>query len=442
MLRDEIKEFIKNKKPKFLYNENEQSENEIQRVLYSGPYWNEDEITSIIESILVGKWMSSGENVYRFEREFAKKYNQLSALMVNSGSSANLILITAMKKYFNWSDNDEIIVSPVGFPTTIAPIVQNNLKPVFIDIEMNTLNFDLNLIKEKITDKTRAIFLSPVLGNTVNIDVLLDLISSYNNKIHLLLDSCDSLGSKWKNQYLNEYAFASSFSFYPAHHITTMEGGMVTSNNKEFIKMCRSFSWWGRDCHCIGSSNLLSKGSCGNRFDKWLSDADCVIDHKYVFNNIGYNLKPLDLQGSIGLEQLKKIDNIDVLRKTNKLTIQNIFREILGDIIHIPDEIEYADTSWFGVPIIMKNEVYDGSAMITAKENKKSLVSHLEKNGIQTRMYFAGNILLHNGYKHLDDYKKYPNANKVLEEVFFVGCHPSYTEKTFEYIKKVLLEWK
>lgn len=442
-LRDEIRKFLNGRTSKFSYNATEQDKDEIKRVLYSGPFWSDEETISIIESILVGKWMSAGENVYKFENAFAKKYNEIASVMLNSGSSANLILITAMKKYFEWNDDDEIIVSPVGFPTTIAPIIQNNLKPIFVDIEFDTLNFDLNKIKKLITYKTKAIFLSPVLGNTPNIDKLIELLSSLRSqKIYLLLDNCDSLGSKWKGKYLNEYAFASSYSFYPAHHITTMEGGMITSNDKEFIALCRSFAWWGRDCYCVGAANLLPNGTCGKRFDAWLENIDYIIDHKYVFNNVGYNLKPLDLQGAIGLEQLKKVDMIDTLRKANKKMIQYVFEEELGDLVYIPNKLPDAITSWFGVPIIVKDEIFNGCAKITAKENKRSLVSHLEKNGIQTRNYFAGNILLHKGYSHLDDYKKYPNANRVLDEVFFVGCHPSYNQKTFDYIRSVLKKWK
>ncbi len=445
-IRDEIREFLKDKNPKFTYNTNEQNAEEIQRVLYSGPYFDDEEIISILESILTGKWMSAGENVHKFECQFAKKYKEKAALMVNSGSSANLILITTMKKYFNWKDSDEIIVSPVGFPTTIAPIIQNNLKPVFIDIEFDTLNFDINKIAKRMTAKTKAIFLSPVLGNSPNLNLLIHFISLFNTQcgrdIKLILDSCDSLGSKWKNRYLNEYFFASTYSFYPAHHMTTMEGGMITSHDEEFIKLARSFAWWGRDCYCVGVANLLPNGTCGKRFDKWLDNTDCIIDHKYVFNNIGYNLKPLDLQGAIGIEQLKKVDEIHRLRRQNKNKMQKIFEDVLGDLIHIPKEIKDAETSWFGVPIIVKDEIFEGAAVISAKDNKRSLVKHLEDNNIQTRQYFAGNILLHRGYEHLDDYKKYPIANRVLDEVFFVGCHPSYTDETFNYIEKVLRSWK
>ena len=187
--------------------------------------------------------------------------------MVNSGSSANLIMMASLKKYYGWEDGDEVIVSPVGFPTTIAPIVQNGLTPVFVDIETDTLNFDLIEVEKKITPKTVAVILSPVLGNPPDMDMLVQICKL--NGVKLVLDNCDSLGSKWNGKYLNEYACAASCSFYPAHHISTAEGGMV-SGPKDLISLARSFAWWGRDCYCVGPANLLACGTCGKRFDKWL----------------------------------------------------------------------------------------------------------------------------------------------------------------------------
>ena len=277
-------------------------------IYYSGPYWDNKETEAGINAFLNGKWITAGENVNLFEKAFSKKFNTKYSLMVNSGSSANLVLITALKKYYNWSDDDEIIVSPVGFATTISVLYQNRLKPVFIDIEWDTLNFNLDLIEDKITNKTKAIFVSPVLGNPPDMDKLIQICEKYNLK--LIGDNCDSLGSKWNNKYLNEYYVAYSNSFYPAHHISTGEGGMVCTNDKLLNKLMISIAWWGRDCYCVGSNNLLGCGTCGNRFDKWLDGYDGIVDHKYVFSNMGYNLKPLDLQGAIGLVQLDKFDEI------------------------------------------------------------------------------------------------------------------------------------
>lgn len=423
-----IIEFIDNLKKEgvslfpYLYNENNKTN--IKKVYYSGPYWGQEEIVNMMRAMLTGKWISSGENVRKFEVQFGKKFNQRNSLMLNSGSSANLVMIAALKKFLEWQDGDEIIVSVVGFPTTLAPIIQNNLKPILIDIENETLNFDLSKIVEKITPKTKAIFVSPVLGNPPDFDRLIEICNIYNVK--MVMDNCDSLGSKWNDLFLTDYAIASSCSFYPAHHITTGEGGMFSSNIDELVTIGRSIAWWGRGCHCMGAANLLPNGTCGNRFDNWIPEYDGVVDHKYVFTNIGYNLKPLDMQGAIGLAQLKKFDEIHSKRVENKNKLGKLFQTYLS-FVTIPTELPKATTSWFGVPVICENA-----------EQKRSLVNHLETNGIQTRNYFAGNILIHPAYKHLDDYKLYPNANKVLDTVFFIGCAPNYTQDTIDYIESII----
>ena len=188
--------------------------------------------------------------------------------MVNSGSSANLVMIAALKKYFGWSDNDEIIVCACGFPTTINPIMQNRLKPVFVDINWKDLNWSLDDLENNITEKTVAVFSSPVLGNPYDFDRFKDIISS--NNLKYIADNCDSLGSKWRGSYLTKNAVAASCSFYPAHHITTIEGGMVSSNIEEVVQLSRSYAWWGRGCYCVGAQNKLPNGVCGQRFDRWL----------------------------------------------------------------------------------------------------------------------------------------------------------------------------
>lgn len=799
---------------RYVYNNGSKFVPGVSPVYYSGPYFQNDneEIIQGIKTLLTGAWIASGEEVRKFEIEFARKINMKHALMLNSGSSANLVMIAATKKHLSWNDGDEIITSVVGFPTTVAPIAQNNLVPVFIDIEMDSLNFNLDLIEEKITEKTKAIFLSPVLGNPPNMERIVDICSRHN--LILLLDDCDSLGSKWNGMYLNEYAYASSNSFFVSHHLTSLEGGMVVSNDKELIRIARSFAWWGRsclennapiftkngvveikdvsvgdevlthtgqykkvtelirnryvgkmvniktnetfrlkstanhpflvlrdgneqwisadqimltdkllrpiikenthnsnfkleydtfagqhrseeyifdedlmrllgyyaaegslvsswtskgkfkkgyryprmrvdfafnkneieyikdveylmkkyfnvsmqsrilknqngislsfntlrgyeffkqiipgksyekklpgyflemdkklliefvkgfwrgdgsdngcnysisttspslyeqivlilnknnintsvivrtpeqhtqaivngriiisrrntytitinkfnsvifenltgeqnltnhktihvhkvnkiskftnnhawidisdityeevddidvynfeveddhsyvafgvavhNCHCVGAANLLPNGACGNRFDKHLENYDGIIDHKYVFETMGYNLKPLDFQGSIGLVQLKKFDEIHEKRISNKERIEKCILENLD--VHVPTNLPEAETSWFGVPFVCKS-----------REQKESLVAYFEEKKIQTRHYFAGNLLLHPGYKHLGNWQDYPEANKVLSHVFFIGCTPQYTEEILQYIEKVIREYK
>ena len=800
---NDLTEYLKDNKPNYLYNTNIATDN--PQILYSGPYWDETEIMAAVVSLLKGKWIVAGESVYKFERAFGKKFNVKYAQMVNSGSSANLVLLASLKKYFSWPDDSEIIVSPVGFPTTISTLVQNRLKPVFIDIEYDTLNFDITKIEEKITDKTKAIFVSPVLGNVPDMDYLTKLCEKHNLK--LIGDNCDSLGSKWDGKDLSQYYTAWTTSFYPAHHMSTGEGGMVCTDIYELKKLFTSFAWWGRDCHpagtkiyttngikniedvslndvvythngnykkvyelfekeysdklytikskrnedivvtkthpmyikrngvyewvfgedikkgdylvqkipnqietpktlnisydtlikkesfeintepdlfrllgywmaegslasgnkgsngkdfpnkkskykfyrvdfafnineieyiedvtnlmkkyfnvsvitrkpkgngvfiifktrkgyeffekycnrlsynkklqyefinydksllveflkgywrgdgstdfqsfslsttsetlanqlrfilsrfdispsilirtpeqhtssvinnkiieakhnsynlvcygdnyvkmgsllnepftikqphihteyvdiengyilheitdisheivsnfkvynfeveddhsfhangiashnchCVGSANLLSCGTCGKRFDKWIDTYDGIMDHKYVFTNMGYNLKPMDLQGSIGLVQLKKFDEIDSNRKHSKAMIEQILLKYVDGIRGVK-MLDKADTCWFGTPFICEN-----------KTLKTKLVSFLEENRIQTRNYFAGNILMHGGYKHLDDMNNYPNANTVLDKVFFLGAAPHYTTEIFNHIDSI-----
>jgi CDP-6-deoxy-D-xylo-4-hexulose-3-dehydrase len=295
-------------------------------VLYSGPYWDEKEVEMAVAAFRTGAWLTSGEYVARFQGRFAQRFNVRHAHMVNSGSSANLVMLAALKKRMGWQDGDEIIVSPVGFPTTIAPIVQNGLKPVFADIEMYTLNFDLSEVERAITPRTKAIFVSPVLGNPPDIDQLRSFLHA---GITLVGDHCDSLGTLWNGRFLNEFYAAWSTSFYPAHHITTGEGGMVCSDDRELIELVRSISSWGRACYCVGAANLSACGTCGKRFSDWLGDGS-IADHKYVFDNMGYNLKPLDMQGAIGLAQLSKIDEIESKRRDHFRAIADFFESDLA----------------------------------------------------------------------------------------------------------------
>ena len=397
-------------------------------IYYSGPYWDNKEIEAAIDTFLNGKWITAGEKVYKFENRFSKRFGVKHSHMVNSGSSANLVLIAALKKRFNWADDDEIIVSPVGFATTISVLYQHRLKPIFIDIEWDTLNFDLDQIESKISPKTKGIFVSPVLGNPPDMDRLQEIADKYDLKI--IGDNCDSLGTKWNDKPLTDYYVAFSNSFYPAHHISTGEGGMVCTNDDELKTLFVSYSWWGRDCYCIGSANLLPCGTCGNRFDKWLENYDGVIDHKYVFSHMGYNLKPLDLQGAIGLEQLEKLDEIETNRRRSKERLTQIFVDNIPGL-RAPSKLDKADPCWFGTPFIC-----DEPGL------KHRLVAFLEENKIQTRNYFAGNILLHPGYAFLDDFKNYPEANKVLDKVFFIGAAPHYTDVVFDYIEEVIKKFK
>lgn len=414
--------------PPYVYNNFDKFIPGITPVYYSGPYFDDKEIIAGIKSILLSKWMTAGESVNEFEHAFARKNNQNFCIATNSGSSANLVMIAALKKYFEWLDGDEIIISVVGFPTSYSVLLQNNLVPVFIDIEMKTLNFDLDLIESKINSRSRAIFLSPVLGNPPDMDKLLKICQKHN--LQLILDGCDSLGSKWKGKFLTEYAVSTSCSFYAAHEICTFEGGAVTSDNREIINIARKMVNWGRDCVCSGIENLLSQGVCNRRFSNWIEECDTIIDHKYFFTEIGYNVKMLEFQGSVGLVQLEKLSEICEKRNFSKKIISDLFVKCIEDI-KIPETLKYSNPTAFGTPIICKS-----------KEQKNKLVRWLENNKIQTRNYFAGNLLMHPAYKHLGNWKDYTQANKIYETVFFLGAAPHYNLEIFSYIESVLKQYE
>lgn len=424
------------------------------QVLYSGPVYDADELVAATAALCEGKWAVAGEYVHRFEREFSRYLNQADSVMVNSGSSADLLLVAACKERYGWKDGDGIIVSPVGFPTSISAITLNGLTPVFVDIEWETLNADNDLIEARFEadsfsrvakavngiqpndkhltiegSRIRAILVSPVLGNPPDLDRLLALSERYGVK--LLMDGCDSLGSTWRGKHLAEYATASTCSFFPSHHISTLQGGMVSSNDKELIALARRMSQWGRDCYCVGPANLLPCGSCGCRFKAWLpSCPDVVVDHKYVYTtDKAYNLAPLDIQGALGLVQLGKMEAIHKARRRayERVYEAMVWLRLSSRPVETSSELEHSSPSWFGFAFICPDYAY-----------KCALRDHLEAAGIQTRNYFAGTITSQPGYAHLGNPEDQPNANQVLRRVFFIGCHPMLTDAHFAHIEATI----
>ena len=399
-------------------------------IQYSGPTWTNEEVESAIYALLRGRWLSAGENVHKFEQEFSKKVGKKYSIMCNSGSSANLLMFSALssKNTYNFK-NIEVITPAVCFPTTIAPILQSGFNPKFIDVEMDTLNLDLDQFEKSITSKTKIVIFAHVLGNPPNMDKLMKICKDKN--IIFLEDTCDALGSYWNNKPLGSFGLMSSHSFYPAHHITTGEGGMVSTDSKKIADTIRSIAWWGRACTCVGSANLSLKGSCGKRFDKWLKPKyNGILDHKYIYNEIGYNLKPLDLQGAIGLVQLKKLEKLKKARKKNFDKYYNICKKY-PKLIKIIKKDKRADVNWFGFPI----------TVITNKFTRNDMVSFLEEKNIQTRNYSSGNILFHPPYAHLDDPYKYPNACNVMDNTFFIGVQPRMSNEMVKYVQNSLDEF-
>jgi CDP-6-deoxy-D-xylo-4-hexulose-3-dehydrase len=409
--------------------------------LYSGPIYDEDELVAGVGALVEGKWAVAGEHVARFERLFSTYLSQKGSVMVNSGSSADLLAVAAMKARYGWKDGEGIIVSPAGFPTTISAITLNGLTPVFVDIEWETLNADNDGIEEVLRRSEemrkwswfepgypiRAILISPVLGNPPDMDRLTALAARFGVK--LLLDGCDSLGSTWRGKPLAQYADVSTCSFFPSHHISTLQGGMISSDDEELLRLARSMSAWGKDCDCVGAGNMLPNGCCGKRFSCWLpSCPDVVVDHRYVYSTAqAYNLQPIDLQGALGCAQMDKMDTIHFARKEAHHRIARMVWQHLKGGVKTAVALPEASPSWFGFPFICPSYVY-----------KQALVTHLEAAGIQTRNYFAGTVTAQPGYAHLGNPADQPNANEVLKKVFFIGTNPGWSQAHFGHIEKTL----
>ena len=399
------------------------------KVLYAGFYWDKEEIKNIIESVFLESWFVSGPSITKFEEEYSKLIHNKYSVMVNSGSSANLVCLAALKRYFKWDSGDSVLVSATSFPTTVAVIPQNNLKADFVDINMSDLNFDLDDLESKIHSKTRAILCAPVLANPPDFDRLLDICKRYN--LQLIGDFCDSIGTTWDNKQLSEYSVASTCSLFSSHHISVGNGGLISTNIKEVEVLARKISRWFKGCYCKSLANTSANGECGRRFSSWLDvRPDIIYDHRMSFEGLGYNLQNLSLTGAIGLAQLKKWNIIHEKRRQNKEIIQNLFKKYIKNI-KFPEVLPQANPSWFGCGIICES-----------KEQKEKLVNHLEKNKINTRPYFCGNILCHNEFSELGDWKLFPNSTKALELVFFVGVAPHIEEPHLNHIEQVLQKYE
>lgn len=381
----------------------------------SGKVFDKEEINNAIKVAKTG-WWTEGEFVKKFEIEFGKYLDSRYVSLVNSGSSANLIALYSLTSTVfgdrRLKPGDEFITTSVAFPTTINPGIMYGLKPVFIDADLDTLNIDAKQIEKAITKKTKLIMIAHTLGKSFNLDEVMRLVKKYN--LWLIEDSCDALGTKYKGKMVGTYGHISTFSFYPAHHITMGEGGAVVTNDPIIHKAIRQFRDWGRDCWCDTGHD----DSCHNRFKWKLGDLPYGYDHKYTYSQIGFNLKLTDFQAAIGVAQLKKLPKFIEKRKANYKMLFNFFKQYEKYFILMKEEL-YEDTSYFGFPIIVRD-----SAPFTRNE----LTEYLEKNKIGTRNIFAGNILRHPAYcKRLKLFKivgDMKNADTIMNSGFWIGVWP------------------
>lgn len=402
-------------------------------VQYAGPFFDSNEYVKSAETLLAG-WLVLGQQGITFETNFPKLLGKDYGILTNSGSSSNLIMMSALtsKRLYNLPKGTRVITPIAGFPTTINPIFQCGFEPAFVDIDLDTLNLNLEQVEVEAKKGAKIITFAHVLGNPPNMNDLMSIVKQYN--LILLEDCCDALGSFYNDKPLGSFGEFASCSFYPAHHITMGEGGFVACNTHMQETVARSFREWGRGCYCVGKkAGLLKNGSCGNRFSNWLpSLPDEVFDHKYVYDEIGYNLKPIEIQAAMGLEQMKKLPEITSRRKHNHARLCNIFKKY-EDYFVIPKATEFSDPSWFAFALTIK----DGSPF-----KRKDIVNFLETNKIQTRPYFAGNIMLQPAYAGLMDSSEvianYPNARKVTTDTFFLGTSPVITDEQLDYIETIV----
>ena len=416
-----VKEYIDNKE--------EQWEAGKDWVRYSGPHMDSEEYTRAIKSLLSG-WLVMGQDSIVFEKKFPKYLGKKHGVLTNSGSSANLLMMSALrsKRLYNLPKGTKVITPIAGFPTTINPILQNGFEPVFVDIDLDTLNLNLDQVEQEAKKGAKVITFAHVLGNPPNMDRLMYIVDNYN--LLLLEDCCDALGSTYKDRPLGSFGHFASCSFYPAHHMTMGEGGFVATRDCLQEQVVRSFREWGRGCYCVGkAANMLKDGTCKKRFSNWLPKLpDEIFDHKYVYEEIGYNLKPIELQASIGLAQLNKLEDIHKIRKSNFARLHQIFSKYEEYFI-LPEATEGADPSWFAFPLtVRKNSPF----------KRKDFTMFVEEHKIQTRNYFAGSVYYQPAYEDLQIDNNFPMADFVTTNTFFLGTSPVIKSHHLDYIESVV----
>jgi len=394
----------------------------------SGKVIDADDVCSVVDSAL-DAWFTDGRFTDQFERKLARFVGTRSASFVNSGSSANLLALTALTSplHNRLVPGDEVITVAAGFPTTVNPIFQNGLVPVFIDIDIPAYQIDVSRLEAAISTKTKTVMLAHTLGNVFDLDSVAEFCDAYN--LWLIEDCCDALGSKWKGITVGTFGDMSTFSFYPAHHITTGEGGAVLTDNPKLKGIVESFRDWGRSCYCDSGKD----NTCGKRFDWQLGDLPYGYDHKYIYGHIGYNLKATDMQAALGCSQIEKLLGFIKKRKENFLYLYSALAST-EDALILPQATPGSDPAWFGFPICVRDN---------APFSRRDLVLHLESKKIGTRLLFGGNLTRQPAYKGRD-YRivgELTNTDYVMNNAFWVGVYPGLTQPMLEYVADIIVRF-
>lgn len=400
------------------------------KINYAERVYDEKEMINLIDASL-DFWLTAGRYAKKFEEEFAEFLGVKYCLLTNSGSSANLLALSSLTSpklaEKRLKPGDEVITTACGFPTTLNPIIQNNLTPVFIDIDLGTYNIQADKIEKAISKKTKAIFIAHTLGNPANLEKILKVVKKYN--LWLIEDCADALGSEYKGKYTGTFGDISTCSFYPAHQLTMGEGGAVLTNNPLLKKIIASFRDWGRDCFCDpGQDN-----TCKKRFSWQLGKLPFGYDHKYIYSHIGYNLKITDMQAAIGVAQLKKLPYFVKTRRKNFASLHLFFKKYEKYFI-LPLVEKWSQPCWFGFPLLIKP---------SAPFKRAEIVNFLEENKIATRMLFGGNLIKQPAYQNIKyrTFGSLENTDLIMNNLFWIGVYPGIKKAELKYIKKQFNKW-
>ena len=395
----------------------------VSHVRYAGRVFDEKELQSLVDASL-DFWLTSGRFSEAFESSFCDLTGAEYSLLVNSGSSANLLAFSALSSPLlgarGLKAGDEVISVAAGFPTTVNPIIQGGMIPVFVDVEVGTYNIDAAELARAIGPKTKAIFLAHTLGNPYDLDAVAGLAEKHG--LWLVEDCCDALGSTYKGRMVGGFGQIATCSFYPAHHITMGEGGCVFTSDELLARAARSLRDWGRDCYCAGGES----DTCGKRFTGQYGDLPKGYDHKYVYSHIGYNLKVTDMQAAIGVEQLKKLPAFIAARKANFVAWEKGFGRF-GDSFILPRATEGSDPAWFAYPVT----VAEGAGF-----TRTELVTYLNNRRIETRNLFGGNLLrqpAYQGIAHRVAPGGLSRTDRIMNDTFILGTYPGLSREQIDY---------
>ena len=392
-------------------------------VRYAGRVFDEREMINLVDASL-DFWLTAGRYAEEFESRFAGFFDLSDAILVNSGSSANLVALSALTSpklgERRLKPGDEVITAAAGFPTTVAPIIQNRLVPVFVDVHLGTYNALVEQVAEAIGPRTRAIFMAHTMGNPFEVEAVVEM--ARKNNLWVIEDNCDALGSRYTGKLTGTFGDLATCSFYPAHHITMGEGGCVLTNLEDLARIVRSFRDWGRDCYCGGGEN----NTCGKRFTQQFGTLPPGYDHKYVYSHIGYNLKATDMQAAIGVAQLDKLEGFIEKRKENFGRILKGLRQF-EDRLLLPEPTPHSDPSWFGFVISVRKD---------SGFTRNELSAYLEQNGIETRTLFSGNLTRQPAYADIEKRQigDLRNTDYIMENTFFIGVFPGLGNPQIDYI--------